>query len=79
MMRLCTIDDITGEAPCRRLAQWVWELDDGHPVFLCNFHAEPFEPLERARPASWRSSTSAPHGRSWSSAEDNQPLKERAR
>jgi hypothetical protein len=41
--QLCTVDDMTGEEPCRRLAQWQWQPGGPgtHPVFLCNFHAEP--------------------------------------
>ena len=41
--QMCTVDDLTGEEPCRRVAQWQWQPDGPgtHPVFLCNFHAEP--------------------------------------
>lgn len=43
--QLCTASDLTGEPECRRVARWEWPQDDGHPVFLCNFHAEPFPDL----------------------------------
>jgi len=42
-MQMCTVDDLTGEEPCLRVAQWEWSPDGEHPVFLCNFHAEPFQ------------------------------------
>lgn len=47
MMPLCNAHEMTGEEPCQRLAQWEWELPD-KTYLLCNFHAEPFEPLDRA-------------------------------
>jgi hypothetical protein len=46
VIQMCTVDDIIGGEPCPRMAQHVWqpEMAD-HPVFLCNFHAEPFAPF----------------------------------
>jgi len=38
---MCTVDDITTEPPCPRVAAWRWNPEGEHPVFLCNFHAEP--------------------------------------
>jgi hypothetical protein len=38
---MCTVDDISGGLPCLRLARWRWDPIEDHPVFLCNFHAEP--------------------------------------
>lgn len=47
--RMCTAGDLTGEE-CQRVARWEWRPDDEHPVWLCNFHAEPFiEPAPAAR------------------------------
>ncbi len=46
-LQLCTVDDLIGGEPCLRLAQWEWRPEGQHPLYLCNFHAEPFEPLER--------------------------------
>ena len=41
--QMCTVDDITGEEPCLRVAQVIWHpTERDHPVYLCNFHAEPF-------------------------------------
>jgi len=40
--QMCTVDDITPEPPCPRVAAWCWQRVGQHPVFLCNFHAEPF-------------------------------------
>lgn len=47
--QLCEASDVLPNEPqCRRLAQWsVPLLENGEPVMLCNFHAEPFEPLPR--------------------------------
>ncbi len=40
-IQMCTVGDITGEE-CQCIAQWEWAtVDDDHPVWLCNFHAEP--------------------------------------
>ena len=39
--QMCTVDDMVPEPPCLRVAQWRWEPPGEHPVFLCNFHAEP--------------------------------------
>jgi hypothetical protein len=45
-LQMCTVDDIIGGEPCLRLAQVEWRpVVYEHPVFLCNFHAEPFEPI----------------------------------
>ena len=42
----CTVDDLIGGEPCLRAAQRVWHPEaDDHPVYLCNFHAEPFAPF----------------------------------
>jgi hypothetical protein len=39
---MCTVDDLTGGEPCSRVAQWTWQPEEeDHPVFLCNFHADP--------------------------------------
>ncbi len=41
--QMCTVDDLTGGKPCLRVARHVWRPEaDDHPVYLCNFHAEPF-------------------------------------
>ncbi len=42
-VQLCTVDDLIGGDPCTRVARWKWQPDGPgtHPVFLCNFHAEP--------------------------------------
>ena len=39
---MCTVADWVGGDECLRLAMWRIEPPDDHPVFLCNFHAEPF-------------------------------------
>ena len=39
--QMCTVDDLTGGEPCLRIARWCWMPEGEHPVFLCNFHAEP--------------------------------------
>jgi hypothetical protein len=42
--QMCTVDDLLGPLaePCLRLARWVWQPSpDDHPVYLCNYHAEP--------------------------------------
>jgi len=39
--QMCTVDDFTTEPPCPRVAAWRWNPEGEHPVFLCNFHAEP--------------------------------------
>lgn len=45
--QMCTASDLLGGPDCLRIAQWTWWPDgkDGHAVFLCNFHAEPFDIL----------------------------------
>jgi hypothetical protein len=44
--QMCTVDDLIGGEPCLRVAQHVWHPEaDDHPVYLCNFHAEPFAPF----------------------------------
>lgn len=43
-LQRCTVSDIIGGVPCLRLARWRWEPLEDHPVFLCNFHAEPLLP-----------------------------------
>lgn len=49
--QMCTVDDLTGEPPCLRVAQHVWyPEEDDHPVYLCNFHAEPFGPFPEVTP-----------------------------
>lgn len=51
-IQLCTVGDLIPGEDCRRVAQWEWHpKTDDHPVFLCNFHAEPFEPLPRTEKA----------------------------
>lgn len=40
-VQMCTVDDIIGGEPCLRVAVVEWQPDEDHPVFLCNFHAEP--------------------------------------
>lgn len=42
---MCSVADWIGGDECLRVAQWRVEPPDEHPVFLCNFHAEPFVPL----------------------------------
>lgn len=43
MPQMCTVDDLIGGEACLRVAQVVWQPEeDGHPVYLCRFHAEPF-------------------------------------
>ena len=45
-IQMCNIGDIIGGEPCLRVAQHVWHPEaDDHPVYLCNFHAEPFAPF----------------------------------
>lgn len=44
-LRMCSVADWIGGDECLRVAQWRVEPPDEHPVFLCNFHAEPFVPL----------------------------------
>lgn len=40
--QMCAANELLGGEPCLRVAQWEWRPeDDAHPVFLCNFHAEP--------------------------------------
>jgi hypothetical protein len=46
-IQMCAVDHITGGAPCLRVAQVVWYPEAHDPLFLCNFHAEPFEPITR--------------------------------
>lgn len=43
-LQMCTVDDLLGPLaePCLRVARWEWQPDpDDHPVYLCNYHAEP--------------------------------------
>jgi hypothetical protein len=50
-IKMCMVDDIIGGKPCLRVARRVWHPEvDGHPVYLCNFHAEPFAPFSEATP-----------------------------
>jgi hypothetical protein len=44
--QMCTVDDLVGGTACLRVARWVWHpVQDDHLVYLCNFHAEPLEPV----------------------------------
>jgi hypothetical protein len=48
-IKMCTVDDIIGGEPCLRVAQRVRHPEaDDHPVYLYNFHAEPFAPFPEA-------------------------------
>lgn len=40
--QMCTVDDWIGGKPCLRVAQMTVQPEGEHPVFLCNFHGEPF-------------------------------------
>jgi hypothetical protein len=41
--QMCTVSDLIEREECQRIAQWVWHpKPDDHPVYLCNYHAEPF-------------------------------------
>ena len=41
-MQRCTVGDLDGQEECLRLAAWEWRPDsEDHPLFLCNFHADP--------------------------------------
>ena len=43
-VQMCQVQDIAPREPeCLRIAQIAWQPDpEAHPVFLCNFHGEPF-------------------------------------
>lgn len=47
---MCTVDDMIGGEPCLRVAQWEWQPEGTHPVFLCNFHADPLLPSSAFTP-----------------------------
>ena len=45
-IQMCTVNYVVGGEPCLRVARHVWHPEaDSHPVYLCNFHAEPFAPF----------------------------------